>query len=121
MKEIFEEVHDRIDGMKDYGSTLIQIKKTIQPSFIQTKLSSDLHRVNKSYIILLEESRNRLVRLIWSVVIVLIISALCFVFVKTSIDWAQSSKQELNKMKENHFRAITDDINRRYSFIRTEC
>jgi hypothetical protein len=121
LKQVFEAIESKLVNAKNYSTTMIQIKKNIRPVLVQNKLSSDLHKVNKSYFILLEESGNRLVRLVWSIVLVLAISALCFIFVKTSIDWAQNSKQELNRIKENHFRAITDDINRKYSFIRTEC
>jgi hypothetical protein len=121
LKNLYQELERSLKSAKDYSTTMMQIKKNIRPVLIQTKLTPDLDKVNKSYFVLLEESRNRLVRLVWSIVLVLVISALCFVFVKTSIDWAQNSKQELNKMRENHFRAITDDINKKYSFIRTEC
>jgi hypothetical protein len=121
LRSVFDKIENKLLTSKDYTTTMLQIRKNLKPSMIQTKLSPVLHKVNKSYFLLLEESRNRLVRLVWSIVIVLAISALCFVFVKNSIDWAQNSKQELNKMKENHFRSITDDINKKYSFIKTEC
>ena len=100
LRNVYEEVERNLKSVRDYSTTMIQIKKNIRPTLIQTKLTPDLHKVNKSYFVLLEESRNRLVRLVWSIVLVLVISALCFVFVKTSIDWAQNSKQELNKMPD---------------------
>ena len=95
-----------------------------------TQISSNLNfnKINRNTFILLQETKNRLLRMIWAFLLVLLISAICFVLVKSSIDWvnifiiqAQNSKQELNKMKDNRLRAIADDINRKYSFIRTEC
>ena len=55
-----------------------------------------------------EKKENRLTRFIWSFLMVLVFSISIFFFVKYSIDWATASKTELNKMKDQKLREITD-------------
>lgn len=68
--------------------------------------------VQKKQIVLAEkkENNNRLTRFIWALLMVLIFSIAVFFFVKYSIDWATASKTELNKLKDQKLREITDAL-----------
>lgn len=55
-----------------------------------------------------KESDHRISRLLWSLVIVLIVSLSIFFLVKYSIDWATSSKTEINKQKDQRLRDIAE-------------
>jgi len=75
---------------------------------------------SQNQFILAEQTGNRFVRFIWAFLIVLVSSIACFLCVKGSIDWATSSQTELNKMRDAQLRSISEDINTKYSYVRTE-
>ncbi len=83
-------------------------------------INKGLHSINKSYLLLLQENSNRTSRCLIAILMVIILSIGCFMFVKASIEWAQYSKQELNKIKDNKLKIITDEINHKYRYVRTE-
>lgn len=89
---------------------------------IQMKLDgSSIHNLNGiSNFVLAEQSSNRLTRFIWAMLIVVFSSIACFLCVKGSIDWATASQTELNKMKDAQLRAICDEINSKFAYVRNE-
>ena len=93
--------------------------KKYNMEFIQKKL--DVHTISTikagKYFILAEQTTNRFMRFVWASLIVLITSIACFLLVKGSIDWATSSKTELNKLKANQLEEVTKEINTKYSYV----
>jgi hypothetical protein len=45
-------------------------------------------------------------------------SILCFILVKSSVDWAGTSKMDLNKMRDEELSKTTDEINLAYNVNR---
>jgi CBS domain containing-hemolysin-like protein len=75
--------------------------------FIQTKnyLSNKIKKLK------IEKKINRLSRFLWSLLLVIIVTIIVFFFIKSSIDWATSSRQELNKLKDQRMRDVTEILN----------
>lgn len=73
-----------------------EIKSSIDNT---TKISNKIDRPTND---------QRISRLLWSLLIVLIVSIAIFFLVKYSIDWATSSKTEINKQKEQRLRDIAE-------------
>ena len=75
--------------------------------FIQTKnfLSNKFKKIK------IEKKINRLSRFLWSLLLVIIVTIIVFFFIKSSIDWATSSRQELNKLKDQRMRDVTEILN----------
>ena len=75
--------------------------------FIQTKnyLSNKIKKLK------IEKTINRLSRFLWSLLLVIIVTIIVFFFIKSSIDWATSSRQELNKLKDQRMRDVTEILN----------
>jgi hypothetical protein len=55
--------------------------------------------------------------MVWVSIIVFFLSIFCFLIIKVSIDQANSSRTELNKMKDAQERQITEKISTNSSFI----
>lgn len=51
---------------------------------------------------------NRLTRFVWAFLLMIIVSIAIFFLVKYSIDWATSSRNELNKLKDQKLKEVTD-------------
>ena len=75
--------------------------------FIQTKNYSS----NEIKKLKIEKKINRLSRFLWSLLLVIIVTIIVFFFIKSSIDWATSSRQELNKLKDQRMRDVTEILN----------
>jgi predicted PurR-regulated permease PerM len=75
--------------------------------FIQTKY----YLSNKIKKLKIEKKINRLSRFLWSLLLVIIVTIIVFFFIKSSIDWATSSRQELNKLKDQRMRDVTEILN----------
>ena len=59
-------------------------------NLVETKLEfNPIDFVNSSYLILSEQSPNRLSRFFLAIFIVLVSSIICFLLVKYSIDWVK--------------------------------
>ena len=86
-------------------------------NLIQTSISPNEFEILPQYLLQVEQSTNRLGRFIWAIVIVIILSLACFFFVKYSVDWANSSQTELNKMKMTQLDQITKEVKNKFSYI----
>ena len=73
-----------------------------------------------NYFILAEQTTNRLIQFLWALLLVFLFSLFCFFFVKYSVDWATTSKTELNRQNDMKLREITEQINSQYSFIKSD-
>lgn len=96
-------------------TSVIEAKNDTDPESIQNVSLIEKKKnlfVQKKQIVLAEkkENNNRLTRFIWALLMVLIFSIAVFFFVKYSIDWATASKTELNKLKDQKLREITDAL-----------
>jgi len=82
-------------------------KKNTYTVFIQAKnfLSNKFKKLK------IEKKINRLSRFLWSLLLVIIVTVVVFFFIKSSIDWATSSRQELNKLKDQRMRDVTEILN----------
>jgi predicted PurR-regulated permease PerM len=82
-------------------------KKNTYTVFIQAKnfLSNKFKKLK------IEKKINRLSRFLWSLLLVIIVTVIVFFFIKSSIDWATSSRQELNKLKDQRMRDVTEILN----------
>ena len=58
--------------------------------------------------------KNRLSRFIWALIFVIIFTVGLFFIVKNSVDWANMSRGELNKMKDQRMREITELLNNEF-------
>ena len=61
-----------------------------------------------------ENKKNRLSRFIWALIFVIIFTVGLFFIVKNSVDWANMSRGELNKMKDQRMREITELLNNEF-------
>ncbi len=61
-----------------------------------------------------EKQKNRLTRFIWALLFVILFTVGLFFIVKSSVDWATRSKGELNKLKDQRMREITDLLNNEF-------
>jgi hypothetical protein len=104
-----DSIFDKNEGR--YKMELVEVK--LDPFTIHA-----LH--DNTNFIAAEQETNRLVRFIWAFLIVMLSSVGCFLCVKGSIDWATNSQTELNKMKDAQLRAISEEINAKYAYIRTD-
>ena len=64
------------------------------------------------------EKVNKGLRFLQSFILLLVSSALTYLFVKTSVDWATYSKGELNKYRDLKASLITTAVNNRFNYIR---
>ena len=96
-------------------ASVIEEKNDTDPEDVQNVSLIEKKRklfVQKKQTVLAEkkDNNNRLTRFIWASLMVLIFSIAVFFFVKYSIDWATASKTELNKLKDQKLREITDAL-----------
>ena len=61
-----------------------------------------------------DNKKNRLSRFIWALIFVIIFTVGLFFIVKNSVDWANMSRGELNKMKDQRMREITELLNNEF-------
>lgn len=95
-----------------YDLNLAQLKvDSVSSSFLHSPIS------NSQYFILVEESTNRTMRFIWAMLIVVATSIGCFLLVKSSVDWANSSQTELNKMKMNYMNDVIKEVKTNHTYI----
>ena len=56
-------------------------------------------------------TNTRTLKILWVILIVTFSSILCFLLLKSSVDWAGVSKMDLNKMKEEEYSKFSEEIN----------
>ena len=57
-------------------------------NLIQSSIKADsFTKLDKGFFILAEQTNNRLIRFIWAMLIVIVSSFGCFIFIKSSVDW----------------------------------
>jgi hypothetical protein len=95
-----------------------------EPQFAQLKFNNVTPHLKDRFTairyIFIEKPENRLKRLIFALLILVAASLLCFFLFQASIDWAASSRMELNKLREANLRTISDGINTKYGFVKVE-
>ncbi len=69
------------------------------------------------YFSFVQQTTSRSLRFVLSTLIVLVLSGLCFFLVKYSVDWANCSRTELNKMKASRLDNITREVKNNFSYI----
>ena len=87
---------NKLNSNKNNKSVLIETKNFLSNKFKKIKI---------------EKKINRLSRFLWSLLLVIIVTIIVFFFIKSSIDWATSSRQELNKLKDQRMRDVTEILN----------
>ena len=80
------------------------------------KNKKNIKKEKTSFFSFLEEEnkKNRLSRFIWAFIFVIIFTVGLFFIVKNSVDWANMSRGELNKMKDQRMREITELLNNEF-------
>jgi hypothetical protein len=117
--EIFEflrEIQNKYNSVLEL-ETEVTLVDTHNVNFLQTKFSNVSFLRDSEYTMFVEEKPNRLVRFFLAMLIVLITTTMCYLLIKSSVDWATMSKIELNKLKANKLEEITRTINDQYSYI----
>ena len=90
---------------------LVMIQSKI--NLIQNNSSTDTNKEEGShYIKLVDIREKRLIRVVWVIVIVVIFSFYCFIFMKSAIDCANNSKNAINKLKESQAKDIQSKLQR---------
>lgn len=116
--EIYEEKKFKVDSdeFEEYEKYILNKYKLQQQakkhtlnfkSFLSTRAVKDEEKDDDTKS---ENKHKRLIRFIWAIFLVIIFSLALFFLVKYSIDWATSGKNEINKMKEQKFREVTEII-----------
>jgi hypothetical protein len=63
-------------------------------------------------------SNNKGMRLLFSFGLLFISAIVCFLFIKSTIDWATFAKTELNRMKDSEYNDVVDKINLKFNYIK---
>lgn len=92
-------------------------KQSFVSNLVQTSISDNPKFKKDSYFILAEERSNRLLQFIWAMLILVVVLLACFLFVKNSIEWANHSQTELNKIKTNQMEGVAKDVKNKFSYI----
>ncbi len=69
-------------------------------------------------LILLQAKTNKGLRFLFSLLLLILSSILCFLIVKNTVDWATYAKTELNRYNDIRAKALVDKINEKFNFIR---
>lgn len=69
-------------------------------------------------LVLIEVKTNRGLRFLYSFFLLIASSIICFLIVKSTVDWATYYKLELNKYNETRNKYISDQINEKFKFLK---
>ena len=98
-------------------SILLTNLNSMESKLLESKKNKkNIKKEKTSFFSFLEEEnkKNRLSRFIWAFILVIIFTVGLFFIVKNSVDWANMSRGELNKMKDQRMREITELLNNEF-------
>ena len=98
-------------------TSILNYLNSIENTLLKSKNNKKNNKKEESsfYSFLQEENKkNRLSRFIWALIFVIIFTVGLFFIVKNSVDWANMSRGELNKMKDQRMREITELLNNEF-------
>jgi translation elongation factor EF-1alpha len=111
----FLEIETKVEFINEDESFL---NENYSMNMIQTKIEHiSANDLRQGYFILAQQTPNRLFRFLGAFLIVLVQSLGCFLFIKSSVDWATASQTELNKIKMTQFEDVTKKVKEKFSFI----
>lgn len=95
-------------------------EKTEAKNTLFTETSSrivNFHSQNEN-LSFIQVKTNRGLRFLYAFALLIASSIICFLIVKSTVDWATYSKSELNRYRDARTKHIADMINNKFNYIR---